>query len=252
MSKATSYAKLAAFIQAQIIEAGYRKSNGDPNISAFYDKYALLLAKTSFKIGKSSFSEIANNRSGGRVGTQRLEAIAYMLATATRTEITVALLDSLIVRPDLTRVNDKAEQEADLPDDQEAEIVMARRVFVSLKSLEINARKTISPEILELLARDWRYLGASEPMRIAQCLQAQLYALNMSIANFAKKRLNGLVSVEQLTAIYNGESPNPPLDREQFLLLRDNIKSIDGNTLTLEELYAIAPHLDSSKRDATP
>jgi hypothetical protein len=214
---------------------------GDPNISAFYERYSPVLKGTDLRLGKTSFSNMARGTGSSPYGAS-LEALAAILSAAKGDRITVATLDSLIERPSLESFETELD-ESELPDEKAIQEELAAELLESLRALSLDVRSTIAPKILHILADDWAYLDSPDHIQISQLLSDELDRRGMGLKAYADGPLGGEIPIEILEDIRSGRFPRQPLNKSQILALRKNLRSVDGDTLDLSELDCLM-HID--------
>jgi hypothetical protein len=242
VSQKNKYKRWVRFIRQVIIDSGCVKSSGEPNVTAFYDKYSGCFKGTGLTLGKSNFAGQVRGPDHEPYGTT-LAALALLLSTAKGEVISVAMLDGLIERDGFDKFSETLE-DSKLPTELEAEETVASTLLTDVLSLSLNARSTIAPKLLFQLAKDWEYLDLPEPRRIARLLQEELRMRGIGLEVYAKSVLGGTVPLKTLRAIYTGQAPDPPLKIDQVIRLQENLRSIDGDTLDLAELSCLMNHLD--------
>lgn len=235
----TQYAKYVKFLRDTIVESGFAKSSGQPNIDAFYKHFSPALKGTGLSLSKSSFGGQVRGVENSPFG-HTLEAMAVILSSARKEKVTVGFLDSLVNRRSLKEF--EGMEESEIPDDDQAAIVRAGQILRLLQELPLNARASIAPKILESLAADWRYLDSPEYLRISQLLRAELERRGVGVEKFAELMLD-VIPVDALRDIQAGRIPSTPLTSNQILVLQSNLRSIDGDDLHEDELQCLT-HLD--------
>lgn len=234
---ATQYHRYIQFIRKTILDAGFSKSSGEPNITAFYRQFAPTLKGTGLKLSHTSFMNQVKGRHNP--DTKSFAAMAVILSNARGEKVTVAMLDSLIKRQGLEDFETEVD-ESQLPDDEEAAEVRAALLLKELAALPIEARSTIAPKVLKLLGNDWEYLDSAEHVRFGKILQAELLRRGIGCEQFSKI-LGGAIPVEALKAIYECRIPDPLLTPEQVRILQENMRSIDGDEIRDYEMEYLTP-----------
>lgn len=235
------YKRWVRFIRQVIIDSGCVKSSGEPNLNAFYDKYAGCLEGTGLYISKSSFGSQVRGPEREPYGTT-MEALALILSTAKREAISVATLDGLIDRKGMAEFKGKVEEDA-LPTEEQTEETTASHLLADVLALSLNARSIVAPKLLAQLAKDWEYLDLPEPRRIARLLRQELKTRGIGLEVYAKSVLGGSIPLKILKQIHLGQEPTPLLKIDQVIKLQENLRSIDGDALDLSELSCLT-HLD--------
>jgi hypothetical protein len=167
-----------------------------------------------------------------------LEALAVILSAAKGDRITVAMLDSLIERPSLESFETTLD-ESELPDSKAFQEELAVELLDALRALSLDARSTIAPKILHILADDWEYLDSPDHLQISRLLSDELNRRGIGIKAYAETVLDGEISIEILEDIRSGRFPRQPLSKSQILTLRENLRSVDGDMLDLSELECL-------------
>lgn len=242
VAKPTRYARLVKFARDTIVDAGYAKANGRPNLKAFLEAFSPQLKAAG---GKMSYTTLRTLTSGPtrRPYGETLTSLAILLSAARGEAVTVAQLNDLIDVPAIDAIPHEVDPD-DLPDDEDALAVLATDLLRRLADLPIDTRKTIAPQLLRLLSDDWAYLDAPPPVQLAQLLQADLARRGIGLERYAADVLDGEIKLADLDAIYHGRKPARDFSLEQILILQSKIRSIDGDQLTYAELAYLAPNLD--------
>lgn len=239
------YARYVKFLRDTIVDAGCTKTSGQPNVDEFYKKFSYALQGTGLKLSKTSFGNQAKGVENSPFG-HTLEAMAVILSAARKEKVTVAMLDSLIDRKPLNDFESLAA--APLPDDKTAAGVRAEQLLKEIRSLPIDARATIAPQILKMLALDLQYLSGSEYVKVSLLLQFEL-ARRGGCEAFAKVMSN-IIPADILEDIRDCRMLRNPLTHEQILVLQEHMKSIDGDRIGFKELECLSqlhPNLKSPR-----
>lgn len=236
------YTKWVRFIRGIILDAGFSKSSGEPNIDAFYKAFSGALKKSGLSLSKTNFANLAKGPSRDPYG-KTVEALALILSEAKGERVTVAMLDGLIDRSALEGYDEDVD-ESELPDESAAAEIKAQNLLDEILELPINARASIAPKLLAQLGRDWEYLDLPDTVRISRLLQREIDRRGIGLEAYAKKVLGGIIPLASLKAIYECRMPDEPLEIDQIVKLQENLKSIDGDDLDIDELLCLAPHLD--------
>jgi hypothetical protein len=231
------YTRYCRFIRSTVSDAGFTKRSGDPNITAFWEAHKHVLKGKGFKMGPTNFRSQARGE-GHNPSGETMEAMALILSSARRENVTVAMLHDLIDRPQLDKFSEL--EDAELPDDDAVAIVRAQDLLSKLSDLPLNARATIAPKILRLLAGDWEYLDSPEHIKISKTLNAELTRRGMGIEVFASKVMGGIITVDILKDIAQNRMPSVALNPAQIVALQKNLRSIDGDRLDPAELECLS------------
>lgn len=243
MIKQARYARLVKFIRDTITSAGYTKASGKPNLKSFLEDFSPRLEAQGGKISYTTLRSLIQSPKNRPYG-ETLTSLAILLSIARGEAVTVAQLNDLIDVPAIDAMDAEVDPD-DLPED--AEEIAAEQALQSIKGLSIDARRTIAADLLQLLSRDWAYLVAPPPERLAQLLQADLVRRGIGLERYAAEVLDNEIPLTALRSIYKGQKPSTDLTLVQILVLQEAIKSIDGADLTFEELSYLAPNLDRSE-----
>lgn len=234
----SKYRRWTAFIRQVIIESGTTKTSGEPNITAFYDKFCSSLEGSGLRLARASFANYAKKAGPSRDPfPESIEAIAVMLSAAKRERITVAQLHSLIDRPVASDVESEL-ADADLP--AAAPELEAEEVLRSLQSLSIDARAMIVPQILRLLAIDWAFVEMDLHQQIGHQLKAEVATKGMGLEAWGRKYL-AEIPIDTLRLIADGVPLPSPLTGPQITGFQRAVRSIDGGTISAAELAALSP-----------
>jgi hypothetical protein len=238
-----NYARFAKFIQDTIESAGFLRG-GKPNVTAFHRHYRTALNGTRLKLERTTFRNLASD--GGpesRPYGDTLEALSLILSAARGESVTAGFLDSLIDRPLIDAIPFEVDPD-DIPSEEVAIEFKARQILADWLRLPIDARATIAPEMLQRLGADWAYLDANPPVQMGKVLRRELERRGIGLEKYATDVLGGMIPLESLEAITQGRIPQKKFSLEQLLKLQANLVSVDGDTVGLDELAYLAPHLD--------
>ena len=230
------YARYVKFLRDTIVDAGSTKTSGQPNVDEFYKKFSYALQGTGLKLSKTSFGNQVKGVENNPFG-HSLEAMAVILSAARGEKVTVAMLDSLIDRKPLNDFELLAA--APLPDDETAAVVRADQLLKEIRSLPIDARATIAPQILKTLALDLQYLNGSEYVKVSLLLQSELARRGIGCEPFAEVMSN-IIPADILEDIRDCRMLRNPLTHEQILVLQEHMKSIDGDRIGFKELECLS------------
>ena len=242
-----SYSRFTKFVQDTILAAGFIRGKR-PNVAAFHRHYKTALNGTGLELGRTTFRNFASDDGPeSRPYGDTLEALSLILSAARGETVTAGFLDSLIDRPLIDALPFEVDPD-DIPSEEVAIEFKAKRILADWLRLPIDARATIAPEMLKQLGKDWAYLDANPPVQMGHVLRRELERRGIGIEKYAADVLDSMIPLDALEAIVQGRTPYKKLSMDQLLKLQANLVSVDGDSVGLDELAYLAPHLDLAAR----
>lgn len=236
-----NYSRYRRFIKSVMLDAGYSKSNGEPNIDAFYKAHEYIVKEKNLTLSKSSFQSQVQGPKADPYGTT-INALAIVLSHASGKKVTPAILNDLIDREALEEFTDPIEEDL-IPGDEVTEQFKALEMLDSIASLSLESRSLIAPKLLALLADDWALLDAPEVIKVARLLHMELKRKAMGVDRFSAKVLGGMIPAESLAEIRDCKIPSKSLTIKQVVKLAENLYMSNGDAVTIQDLQCLVPHL---------
>jgi hypothetical protein len=76
---------------------------------------------------------------------------------------------------------------------------------------------------------------------MGKILSRELERRGIGLEKYASEVLGGVIPIEALEAIYQGRIPKEKFNISQLTRLQENLTSVDGDTVGLDELAYLAP-----------
>lgn len=242
--KQAKYALWSRFIRNTVIEAGYATASGRANLAAFYNAMSPCLEGSGLELGYQSFLSYANNKNPNPRG-DKVEALAVLLSHARGAAVLVSDLDGLVNRDALAKFDEEIALD-ELPDKAEGDTAIAGHLLDNFCKLPIAARQSVAPGLLSQIAFDIEYAESSRPEQLSILLKREINLRGIGLAAYAKA-IGGKVPLENLEAILYRRQQPTPLTLDQLIILSQQMRSIDGANLNVDDLCALNPQIGRAR-----